>query len=104
MKPRNLLLIVLVVLSVSIAPATAITPAVWVDGNVTRAPWKMESDTYVEVDHLRYRILPGIRVSYRYLRNETAYAEKVSDLHSIVNGQKIWVKVRNNDVEQIILF
>ena len=78
--------------------------AVWVQGEVTRTTWTENNYNMVEVNGVTYRILPDIRVTYRYLRNKGAYNEKSSSVNSIYLGQKITMKVRRLDVIQIILF
>jgi hypothetical protein len=104
MKPGKAFWFLLVALAILEAPASAGDHAVWIDGNVTRAPWRTESHYYVEVDNMPYRILPEIKIYHRYRRGEKAYDEEIANVHSISTGQKIWIKVRHNDVQQIIIF
>lgn len=78
--------------------------AVWIDGEVTRTPVMVDSHYMIEVNGITYNILPDIRITLKYLRNQGAYNEKNATVRSISMGQKITMKVRKKDVVQIILF
>ncbi|MCP4413689.1 MAG: hypothetical protein GY808_14105 [Gammaproteobacteria bacterium] len=78
--------------------------AIWIEGEVTHSPMRVGSHYTIEVDGIFYKILPDIRITYRYLRNEGAYNEKNINIDSISTGKKIMMKVRKENVIQIILF
>ncbi len=78
--------------------------AVWVAGEVTQRPWRAGDHRMIGVDGTAYKILSGIRITHRYLRNPGAYDERSATVDSISTGRKIMIKVRKKDIIQIILF
>jgi len=103
-KKKYIMILILFGLLSSASVLFAGNRAFWIDGKVSRAPWMGESYYMIEVDGLTYKILPGIRITHRYLRNKGAYNEENATVHSISTNQNIMIKVRKKDVIQIILF
>ena len=102
---KNLkIIIVLLIFLCSALPVSSKPLAVWIEGTVTRSPKMMNGNYYVMVNDHLYRILPDIRISYRYKRDPGAYSEKPAYVSSILKGQKIMIKVKHEDIYQIILF
>ena len=99
----TILFIIMIVLSPT-SFLFAENQAVWIEGKVTRKPWRIDSHSMIEVDWKPYKILSDIRVTHRYLRNKGAYDEKISNIYSIYMGQKITMKVKKKEVIQIILY
>lgn len=103
-KILNFVFPVILGLLIAVPEVFARQPAVWVEGTVTQSPWVVESRNKIEVNGVAYDILPNIRVTYRYRRNQGAYDERAITLDSIAEGREIMVKVRKKNVIQIILF
>ena len=101
MRWLNIFFIILVVCAIS---SFAFARPVWIEGSVTRSPWPKDSHYYIEVDKQTYRILPDIRITYRYLRNKRAYNEEKASVNSIFTGHQVSMKVNKKDVLQIIRY
>jgi hypothetical protein len=82
----------------------AFSRPVWIEGEVTRSPWLKDSTYYIEVDKQVYKILPDIRITYRYLRNKGAYNEEPASVNTLYPGHTVLMKVNQKDVIQIIRF
>lgn len=95
------LYIVFILLSVS-SIAFAVD-AVWVEGTVTRDPEIINSDHYVQVDGNLFRIMPDISIVQRYYREPEAYDDKAASIDSISRNKKILMKVKYQDIYQIII-
>lgn len=105
MKKNRLFLLAALILSILFSSSVVLskTSAVWVEGEVTRKPWKQQNIDYIEVDGLSYTIRPDIPVVHRYQRDPGAWDEEPSGIYAIFSGQRIMIKVMANDVIQIIL-
>lgn len=103
-KILNFVFPILLGLLIAVPGVFARQSAVWVEGTVTRSPWVVDSQNKIEVNGVAYDILPNIRITYRYLRNQGAYDERTITLNTIAEGREIQVKVRKKNVIQIILF
>jgi len=95
---------VILALLVFSSPGLANNQAVWVYGKVTRSPHQIDSRTYIQVDGELYKILPDIRITYRYERNRGAFNERKARLFAIGKSQEVAMRVRDNEVHQIILY
>lgn len=101
---RMMKITVILVMGLTLFFSAAFARAVWVEGRVTRTPWKKDREYLIQVDKTTYTVLPDIRITRRVLRNPGAWDEKSASIRSIFTNQKIMVKVHKNKVIQIILF
>lgn len=95
---------VLMVLLLFFSSSAGLANAVWVSGKVTRKPHEINNSCYIQVDGDLYRILFDIPIYYRYERSPGAFNERKAYLSSICIHQKIMIKVRKNQIIQIILY
>lgn len=84
--------------------SAAFANAVWISGKVTQEPHEINDSYYIQVDGDLYRILPDIPIFYRYERSPGAFNDEKTDLYSIGKNQEIMMKVRKNQVTQIIIY
>lgn len=101
---RMMKITVILVMGLIFLSSAALARAVWVEGRVTKTPWKKDSEYLIQVDKITYTVLPDIRITRRVLRNPGAWDEKTAGMRAIFTGQKIMVKLHKNKVIQIILF
>lgn len=100
-KYKFISLIIMVLAAVS---SLALARGVWIEGEVTKAPWKVNSQYRIEVDGISYGIMSDARITYRYERNRGAYDERKVEIRFIRMGHKIMIKAYKNNIIQIILF
>ena len=84
--------------------SAAFANAVWINGKVTKEPHEINDSYYIQVDGDLYRILPDIPIFYRYERSPGAFNDEKAHLYSISKNQEIMMKVRKNQVIQIIIY
>ena len=82
----------------------AFARAVWVEGTVTKTPYKIYNHYYIHVNGNLYKILPNTRITYRYEWSPGAFNEKKSSLNSISSHQNILMNVNHNNVSRIIIY
>jgi hypothetical protein len=104
MKKKRGLKLFFLVLVVCAIFSSAFARPVWIEGIVTRSPWPKDNHYYIEVDKQTYRILPDIRITYRYKRNKRAYNEEKASVRSLFKGHQVSMKINKKDVLQIIRF
>jgi hypothetical protein len=101
MRWLKVFFMVLVLCTIS---SSAFSRPVWIEGIVTRSPWPKDGYHYIEVDKQTYRLLPGIRITYRYKRNKRAFNEEKASVNSLYTGHQVSMKINKKDVLQIIRF
>ena len=86
---KKMVIIIFIVFGISgsISVSFADNRAFWIEGKVTRTPWRADPHYMIQVNGVDYTILPDIRITHRYLRNKGAYDEKNATVHSISTGQ-----------------
>ena len=82
----------------------AVARGIWIEGKVTKTPWKVNSNYQIKVNKISYEIMPDARITYRYERNKGAYNEEKAGINSIRIQQSIMIKAYKNKIIQIILF
>ena len=71
----------------------------WVDGKVTRAPWK-GAYTHIQVDDTRYTVMEHVVVRQVYTENGAEY-KKYIPLKQVRVGNTVLMQVEGNRVYQI---
>lgn len=97
----HILYIVFVILFVS--SIVLAIDAVWIEGTITRDPEIINSNHYVQVDGNLFRIMPDISIVQRYYREPEASDDKAASIDSISRDKKILMKVKYQDIYQIII-
>ncbi len=82
------------------SPLTAQT--VWDNGIVTHGAWE-DGQVRIEVDDVKYMVMPDAGVSMRYERRPGAYDEKPIAIEKIKKDQKILMRTLGHNIYQIIV-
>ena len=103
MKKRKLLIAAMLVTCSLLFSSTALGIGVWVEGEVTKAPYKKDGIHYMAVDGETYRILEDVRVERRYYPRKGAYNHKKATLSAVLKYQDVMMKVNRMEVLRIII-
>lgn len=103
MKNRILWIAAMVATCVLLLSSTGLGIGVWVEGEVTRAPYMKDGIYYMAVDGDTYRILEDVKVERRYYPRKGAYNHKKATLSAVLKYQDVMMKVNRMEVLRIII-
>ena len=102
-KKRNIQLAGAVLAVALLLSGAAFARPVWVKGEVTKAPYRVDGTYYMQVDGDTYRILPDARIASRYSPRPGAYNERKAFLSSIIKHQEVSIRVNYNEILRIVI-
>lgn len=73
---------------------------VWHTGKVTRAPWRGDGYQYIQIDNVRYTIMPNTKCEYLYKVND-ATQKAPQNIESLHVGDALAVMAEGNRIYQI---
>jgi|GEM_PF-2912434 len=72
----------------------------WLNGKVTRSPWHEQGYQYIQIDNVRYTIMPGTKYQYLYKANG-ASQNAPQNIESLHVGGVLAVVAEGNRIYQI---
>ena len=103
MKPRNTLLTIMImaVIFISCHETPVMALGTWTTGVITHRAWK-DDQVRIEVDGIKYMLMPDAGVSLRQKRRDGAFDELPVSVQSLQKGQDVMMLVLGHNVYQII--
>lgn len=98
-KRLTCMIIFLVVFIASVVVSNASAIGKWQKGIVNLPPYH-NTYTYIIIDHIKYTVMPEVKVVDVYKKNGSEYQDVVS-LESIYKGAVLLFKVEGNRIYQI---
>lgn len=72
----------------------------WLNGKVTQSPWNGEGYQYIQIDKVRYTIMPGAKCQYLY-KVDGATEKAPQNIGSLRVGDSLAVMIEGNRIYQI---
>lgn len=78
----------------------ALAIGVWLTGKVTQSPWRGQEYQYIQIDNVRYTIMPEAKCQYIYQANG-ATQKAPQNIESLHAGDTLAVMIEGNRIYQI---
>jgi hypothetical protein len=73
---------------------------VWLGGRITQAPWQGQQFLYIKINHVRYTIMPGVKIQFLY-KVDGATNKATIGVSSLHAGDTVAVMAEGNRIYQI---
>ncbi|MDY6852458.1 MAG: hypothetical protein SV487_10360 [Thermodesulfobacteriota bacterium] len=100
----KLLLIIFLTLAWALTisgPASAMT--IWTEGRVTKAPWTDNEYRHLEVNGVKFTLMPKANIWKRTKNYKNIYNEKPIALNRVRPGQKVLIRHQGHRIYELVV-